>query len=69
MDTLLEQLAFLVDICENFMALADNNFMTSSMKVNALHHGIEALKNKIKEIYFENGGTDVWDVSLNEDDD
>ncbi len=60
LNNLLEGMSELIDTCENFIALAENKFMTAFMKANALKSGMEEVRDKIKTLYFENGGYGVW---------
>lgn len=60
----LDVLGRLVDTAENFLFYGDDSGafgrLAPSIRIQALAHGIEELRDTIKQLYLAGGGEDVW---------
>jgi hypothetical protein len=59
-DEILEELGQMVDEAENFIALAKNPHMNPVMLAASQKKGLEILRDRIKALYINMGGEDVW---------
>ena len=58
-DELQQKLGLLIDKADNYLSYRPVP-MPPALKVDALVHGIQELRNDLKRLYFELGGEDVW---------
>ena len=56
----LERLGQLVDTADNALAWDSNSFASVAMRKDAFRAGLMILRDRIKALYLELGGSDEW---------